>query len=82
MRLSVSFLDRNRIAYTAWTELKGGAWQLVRIPFDEIRPNPYFQPPDAKTGASLDVSAVGSIAFAPHDQTAGRLAIGRFVVSR
>ena len=82
MRLSVSFLDRNRVAYTAWTELKGGVWQLVRIPFDEIRPNPYFQLPDAKTGASLDVSAVKSIAFAPHDQTAGQLAIGRFVVSR
>ena len=81
-RLSVSFLDRNRVGYTAWTELKGDVWQLVRIPFDEIRPNPYFQLPDAKTGASLDVSAVMSIAFAPHDQTAGQLAIGRFVVSR
>jgi hypothetical protein len=82
MRLSVSFLDRNRVAYTAWTELKGGVWQLVRIPFDQIRPNPYFQLPDAKTGAPIDVSAVKTIAFAPQDQTAGRLTIGRFVVSK
>jgi hypothetical protein len=82
MRLSVSFLDRNRVAYTAWTELKGGVWQLVRIPFDEIRPNPYFQFPDAKTGAPIDVSAVKSIAFAPQDQTAGQFAIGRFAVSK
>jgi hypothetical protein len=80
-RLSVSFLDRNRVAYTAWTELKGGVWQVVRIPFDEIRPNPFFQPPGAKTGAPLDVSEVKGIAFAPHDQTSGRLTIGKFVVT-
>jgi Carbohydrate binding domain (family 11) len=80
LRLSVSFLDRNRVAYTTWTELKGGVWQLVRIPFDEIRPNPYFQPPDAKTGGLIDVSEVKGIAFAPHDPSAGRLAISKFVV--
>jgi hypothetical protein len=65
-----------------WTELEGGVWQLVRIPFDEIRPNPFFQPPDAKTGVPIDVSEVKNIAFAPHDQTSRRLVIGRFVVSR
>ena len=81
LRLSVSFLDRNRVAYTAWRELKGGVWQPVRIAFDEIRPNPFFQPPGARTGAPLDVSEVEGIAFAPHDQTSGSLAIGRFVVS-
>ena len=82
VKLSLSFIDRNRVAYTAWRELKGGVWQLVRIPFDEIRPNPFFQPPDAKTGAPLDVSEVKGIAFAPHDQTSGALAIGKFVVSK
>ena len=82
MRLSVSFLDRNHVAYTAWTDLKGGEWQLVRIPFDEIRPNPFFQPPDARKGAPIDVSDVKFIAFAPQDQSAGRLVIGRFVVSK
>jgi hypothetical protein len=82
MRLSLSFVDRNRVAYTAWAELKGGVWQLVRIPFAEIRPNPFFQPRDAKTGAPLDVSEVKGIAFAPHDQTSGRLAVGKFVVSK
>src|SRR5215469_6141983 len=68
VKLSLSFTDRNRVAYTAWKELKGGVWQLVRIPFDEIRPNPFFQPPDAKIGAPLDVSEVKGIAIAPHDQ--------------
>jgi Carbohydrate binding domain (family 11) len=82
LRLSLSFMDRNRVAYTSWTELKGGVWQLVRIPFDEIRPNPFFQPPGATTGAPLDVSEVKAIAFAPHDQTSGQLAIGKFVVSK
>jgi hypothetical protein len=80
VRLSVSFLDRNRVAYTTWTELQGGVWQTVRISFAEIRPNPYFQPPDAKTGTPIDVSEVMRIGFAPQDQAAGRLAISRFVV--
>lgn len=78
----MSFLDRNRVAYTTWTELKGGVWQAVGIPFDEMRPNPYFQPPDAKTGAPIDVSEVKSIAFAPQDRTAGRFTISRFVLSK
>ena len=80
MRFSLSFVDRNRVAYTMWTELKGGVWQLVRIPFDEIQPNPYFQPPDAKTGMPIDVSDVKGVAFAPQDRTSGRLTIGPFVV--
>lgn len=79
-RLSVSFLDRNRVAYTSWTDLQGGEWQAVRISFDEIRPNPYFQPPGAKTGAPIDVSEVMRIGFAPQDQAAGRLAISRFIL--
>ena len=82
LRLSVSFLDRNHVAYTAWRDLTGGEWQQVRIPFDEIRPNPYFQPPDALTGHPVDVSEVRFIAFAPQDKTSGRLTVGRFVVTK
>ena len=82
MRFSLSFVDRNRVVYTTWVELTGGDWQLVRIPFDTIRPNPYFQPPDAKTGMPLDVSDVRAVAFAPQDQTSGRLAIGPLVVAK
>jgi hypothetical protein len=80
IKLSVSLLDRNRVAYTTWIDLQGGVWQPVLIPFDKIRPNPYFQPADAKTGLPIDVSAVKSIAFAPQDRAAGHLAISRFVV--
>jgi Carbohydrate binding domain (family 11) len=82
LRLSVSFLDRNGVAYTAWADLQGGVWQAVRVPFTEIRPNPYFQPPGAKSGVPLDVSDVKWIAFAPQDQAAGRLAISGFLVLR
>jgi Carbohydrate binding domain (family 11) len=82
MRMSFSFADRNHVAYTAWRDLKGGEWQTVRIPFSEIRPNPFFQFPDASTGAPLDVSDVKAIAFAPQDKTTGRLAIGPIVVSK
>ncbi len=82
VRLSLSFFDRNRVAYTTWMELRGDVWQLVRIQFDELHPNPYFQRPDATAGAAIDVSEVKGIAFAPHDQTSGRLMIGKFVVSK
>jgi carbohydrate binding protein with CBM11 domain len=82
MRMSFSFVDRNRVAYTAWIDLQAGVWQSIRIPFDTLRPSPFFQPPDAKRGAPIDVSDVKAIAFAPQDNTPGRLAIGRFVVSR
>ena len=81
LRLSVSFLDRNGVVYTAWRDVRGGEWQPVRIPFDEIRPNPFFQPPGARTGAPLDLTEVRFLAFSPEDKTSGRLAISRFVVS-
>jgi len=80
MRISVSFMDRNRVAYTSWSELPAGEWQTVRVAFEQIKPNPYFQPPGAKTGAPLDVSEVKAIGFAPQDPGAGRIAISRFVV--
>jgi hypothetical protein len=80
LELSVSFLDRNRVAYTSWIELQGGVWQPVEIAFDTVRPNPYFQPPDAKTGLPIDVGEVKGIAFAPHDRAAGHLAIGKIAV--
>jgi len=82
LRLSVSFFDRNRVVYTSWVDLKEGVWQPVRIAFDDMKPNPYFQPPDAKLGGPIDVSDVGWIAFAPQDRTSGRLAVARFVVDK
>jgi hypothetical protein len=82
MRLSLSFMDRNRVAYTSWVDLNAGVWQSILIPFDTMRPNPFFQPPDAKRGAPIDVNDVEWIAFAPQDNAPGRLEIGRFVVSR
>jgi hypothetical protein len=82
LKLSVSFFDRNRVVYTKWTELKANVWQSVRVAFDEIRPNPYFQPPDAKVGTPLDVSDVPGIAFAPQDPASGRLTLSGFVVTQ
>ncbi|HEX3851083.1 MAG TPA: carbohydrate binding domain-containing protein [Polyangiaceae bacterium] len=81
VKLSVSFIDRNGVAYTAWVmAAQPGVWQTLHISLTEIRPNPYFQPPNAKTGAPLDVSEVTSIGLAPHDDVAGRFEIGGFVL--
>jgi hypothetical protein len=80
-RLSVSFFDRHRVVYTSWIDLRGGVWQPVRVGFDALRPNPFFQPPEAEIGAPLDLSDVSAFAFAPHHRHPGRLAIGRFVLT-
>lgn len=80
-RLSVSLFDRNRVVYTTWIDLQGNAWQPVRIAFHQLRPNPYFQPPDAKTGAPLDLSDVKGFAFAPHDRSSGQLRVSKIVVT-
>ena len=74
-KLSVSFFDRNRVAYTTWVVLHGSSWQPVRVRFDALRPNPHFQPPDAKAGSLLDVSDVCGIAFAPHHPGPGQLVL-------
>ena len=80
-KLSVSFFDRNRVVYTKWTELQGDVWQTVRVAFEDLRPNPYFQPPDAKAGAPIDVSEVKGVAFAPQDPKSGRLSVSKLIVS-
>lgn len=81
LRLSVSFFDRNAVAYTSWSDLPGVRWNTVRIPLDRIRPNPFFQAPDADTRAPLDVSDVAGIGIAPQDRSGGRLLVGRIVVT-
>lgn len=80
IRISVSWLDRNRVAYTWWSELRDTGWQTLRVPFGEIKPNPYFQPPGAKLGSSLDVSDVRYMALSPQDSSSGELAIARISV--
>ena len=82
IRLSISFIDRNHVVYTAWTNLQSNQWQPVRIALDAIRPNPYFQPPDATPDRPIDVSDVRAIAFAPQDPLAGSLAISAIVIMK
>ena len=82
MTLSVSFIDRNGVVYTAWRPLRGGAWQTLELRFEDYRPNPYFQPPGAVTSAPLDVTAVSFVAFAPQDERAGRLRITQIELLR
>ena len=80
MRMSLSFIDRNHVAYTAYVNLLGNGWQQVAIAFDQIQPNQFFQPPDAKKGSAIDVSEVKAIGFAPQEKGAGRLAVTAFTV--
>lgn len=80
IKLSVSFQDRNHVAYTTWIPLSGGEWQRVELKFSELEPNPYFQPPNAKSGAPLDVSLVKRLGFAPVDEDGGQLSVGKWML--
>ena len=81
-KVSVSFADRNHVAFTTWIDLPDTTWQTVRVDFDKIRPNPFFQPPGAAVGKPIDVSEVNALGFAPQDRAAGRIAIGKIVLVR
>jgi hypothetical protein len=80
LKLSVSFFDRNQVAYTAWVNVSGGAWSDVQLRLDEMRPNPYFQLDDAKQGAPIDVRLVTGLGVAPHDELAGSFTVSRFAL--
>lgn len=80
LTLSVSFMGANGVAYTAWFNLSGGEWQTVQIPFAEIEPNPYFQPPGANTDSPIDVSDVEQLGFAPQSADAGRMLVSKILV--
>jgi hypothetical protein len=80
MRISISFIDRNHVAYTAYVNLTSNNWEQVAIAFDQIEPNAFFQPPDAKKGSAIDVSDVKFIAFAPQEKGAGQVAVTAFTV--
>ena len=81
-RLSVSFADRNHVAFTTWIDLRDTVWQNVRLDLATIRPNPYFQPPNAVSGKPKDLSEVNALGFAPQDREAGRIAIGRIALGK
>lgn len=82
LHMSLSFFDGNRVAYTAWADVRAGAWQDVRVSLETIRPNPYFQRPDAKVGAPLDLRDIEMLAFAPQVPGPGRLLVGDLVLWR
>jgi hypothetical protein len=80
IRLSVSFMGTNGVAYTAWSNLVGGQWQPIEISFAEIKPNPFFQLPGANKASPLDVSDVKQIGFAPQVNESGRMFVSRLIV--
>ena len=81
-RISISFLERNHVADTAWVTLPDTLWRTLRLPFSAWKPNPFFQPPGAQPKSPLDVSDVAGIGVAPQGQGSGRLRIRRIEIGR
>jgi hypothetical protein len=82
LHISVSFFDANHVGYTAWADVSAGRWEPVDISLDTIRPNPYFQPSEAKLGSPIDLHDVAGIGFAPQVRGAGKFLVGSFAISR
>lgn len=82
LHMSLSFFDGNNVAYTAWADVRAGAWEDVRVSLETIRPNPYFQRPDAKLGGPPDLRDIAALAFAPQVPGPGRFLVGDLVLWR
>jgi hypothetical protein len=67
--LQVAFNDANQNAYMADAEaLPAGQWKALRLPLKAFSLNPYYQPPQAKKGAKLDLSRVETFNLSPRSQ--------------
>lgn len=64
--LELAFNDANQNAYlsTAGTTA-GKGWETLKVPFSSFVLNPYYQPPQSKKGAALDLSHVETFNVAP-----------------
>jgi hypothetical protein len=66
LRLQLGFNDANQNAYVATVSVPpSAAWQWVDLPFSSFQLNPYYQPPEAKRGAVLNLSRIETLNIAP-----------------
>ncbi len=66
LEFNLGFNDAGQCAYVAQSPpTKGKGWEKIVIPFDYFKLNPYYQPPEAKKGAALDLSHIETFNLAP-----------------
>ena len=66
LQLQVAFNDANQNAYVGEAVgTAGKGWELLKVPFASFALNAYYQPPQAKKGAPLDLSHVETFNLAP-----------------
>jgi hypothetical protein len=64
--LELAFNDANQNAYLSTGGVTTGkGWETLKVPFSSFVLNPYYQPPQAKKGAALDLSHVETFNVAP-----------------
>lgn len=58
--VELAFNDANQNAYVApaVNSAAGKGWQVLEVPFAGFQLNPYYQPPQAKKGAALDLGKI------------------------
>jgi hypothetical protein len=66
LQLELAFNDANQNAYlSTGGATTGKGWETLKVPFSSFVLNPYYQPPQAKKGAALDLSHVETFNVAP-----------------
>lgn len=60
--MTVAFNDLNQVAYIAdLPKTQGKGWETLSVPMSAFKVNEYYQPPQAKKGAALDLSHIESL---------------------
>ncbi len=66
VELKFGFNDANQSAYSCDLPCtKAGVWEKVSVPFSALKLNKYYQPPEAKKGAALDLSHIETFNLGP-----------------
>jgi hypothetical protein len=74
--LSVAFNDANQVAYTVdLPTTKGKGWETLSIPMGAFEVNKYYQPPQAKKAAVLDLSRIESFNVGLHNAGKGSIKV-------
>jgi hypothetical protein len=81
--IEFGFNDANQNSYVAhfpWT--KGKGWETISIPFEKFDLNEYYQPPEAKKDAPLDLSHIETFNIAPQTKGDHEFEMGELTIEK
>jgi hypothetical protein len=81
--IEFGFNDANQNAYVAHFPMtQGKGWETLSIPFDKFDLNEFYQPPEGKKGAALDLSHIETFNIAPHTNGDHEFEMGELTIEK